>query len=558
MTLDTLSQQDKDSQEITNDAELHQWIVENLGVDIPRVACCPGHDAPFDLVADLFFNRVSSAILVANRGGGKTATASLWHFLNMRFVPQVECISVGAQDIQSKRAYAHFKKYQRKAARQFVDTSLMSETIWIGGEKYEILTGSIGSVNGPHVPKVHRDEVDLMDKQVYQESLQIEKSARDNEGNLIPIQSLITSTRKSTDGLMQELIDNSKVAVQAGRKAAHKIYMYCIKETIENQPTCRVAFPDLPDEEKCECHTIQNGEFSEGEPRTFDKVCGGLLAKAQGFTPIEDAHQTFITSSKAMWDAQQECKRPYSEDITLEEFDRERHGIREFEPDPDNGMIFMSADIGAAVPHAVEWGQVLDYEIEVKGYNNQPKRLRPGTIVVFDEIYIAEIGNQELADLIIDTEREYKKRYPKFRVRGRFVDPQAKITRLDFKRHDPPLFCTWPAITREREEHLKRLYPRVRDDYFAVSLDRSPMFIEEVEVWNINENRKKFDHAVDSVLYLVSNIHMLIDSGEQNKKRTATPGINQKTVRTMPAVKLRSPEQELFAEDQQWRRKFGS
>lgn len=47
------------------------------------------------------------------------------------------------------------------------------------------------------------------------------------------------------------------------------------------------------------------------------------------------------------------------------------------------------------------------------------------------------------------------------------------------------------------------------DGKFAVALDDCPMFVEEIEVWNINNKRKGFDHAVDSVMYAVSNIFAL-------------------------------------------------
>src|SRR5438876_3082959 len=108
LSLDALSRQGKNADKPLTEDELHEWIFRNTGLWIPRIAVCPDHDAPFDFVADLFFDRVQSAIVVANRGGGKTQDAALWQFLNMRFIPEVACISVGAQEIQAKRAYSYF------------------------------------------------------------------------------------------------------------------------------------------------------------------------------------------------------------------------------------------------------------------------------------------------------------------------------------------------------------------------------------------------------------------------------------------------------------------
>ncbi len=551
--LDALSS--KSDYEVKNDDELHQWIIDELGINVPRVAVCPGHDAPFDFVADLVLGREDAAIVIGNRGGGKTFLSALIIFCLMRFNKEQECISVGAQEVQARRAYAHFKTFQKKAAKELVEDSLISRTDWKNGQVYEILTGSKGSVNGPHSPFVHRDEVELMDKNVYNESLQIEKSKLTSEGKTIPAQSLITSTRKTSDGLMQELLDSCIEAVQDNRKPPFKVYFFCARDIVQNQAkTCRIANPLLPEEKKCECHLIRKGEWSEDKPRTFDQVCRGDFAKADGFTPLGDLQKTFAKSSKAMWEAQQECKRPYAEDITIESFSEERHGIKNFKLDPENGPIYTGVDVGGTVPHAVEWGQYLMYEIEVEDFEGKPKRLPQDSIVLFDELYIAEIGNTELADMIAETERGYRVISPKFRTKGRFIDPQAKVTRLDFKRHNPPLICTWPAVTREREEHTKRIRTRIDNDTFFVALDKCPMFVEELKSWNIDI--KKFDHAVDAGFYLVSNVHSLVESG----KHLSTPSLPV----SRPRQNIAPPDQFKDAlpgtglpEDEMWRLNIG-
>lgn len=520
LQLDALANQERSDNTITNDDELHAWIVEHLKINVPRVAVCDDHDPPFAIVADLFFGRVDAAILVAGRGGGKTMTAALWQALNMRFFPEVECASVAAVEIQAKRAYQHFKHFQRIGNADQVDQSLISETVWLNGSKYEILTGSISSVNGPHPQRVHRDEVELMDKKVFQESLQMEKSKRTSDGTLLPSQTLITSTRKTSDGLMQELLDSCKEAEKEGLTPPYKVYTYCIKDVTENVPNCRVANPDIPEYQKCECHLAKNGVFDDDQPRTLEIVCGGAFARSQGFMPLEDVRKTFMKSSKHIWEAQQECKRPYVEDITLPEFSRQKHGIVEFKLDPSNGPIYQGIDFGGTNPHAVEWIQVLDYEVEVTGYNGNTKRLPEGTRVMFCEIYIANVGNVKLADLIVDTEKRFKKENPKFRVQGRFADPQAKAARLDFKDHDPPLLCKWPIMTRDREEHVKNARDLLIDGLFAVDVRECEMFVEEIEAWNIAN--KKFDHAVDAGLYGISNVYAV----EKDRKRhnvTDTP-----------------------------------
>jgi hypothetical protein len=513
LQLDALTKHSSNLEKIETDDQLHAYIKQTYKIDVPRVAVCENHNAPFDLIADLFFQRTDSAILVAGRGGGKTMSSALWQALNMEFFPEVECASVAAVEIQAKRAYQHFKHFQRVGATDKVEQSLISETVWKSGSKYEILTGSISSVNGPHPQKVHRDEVELMDKKVFQESLQMEKSKVSTEGETIPSQTLITSTRKTSDGLMQQLLDECKEAETEGRKAPYKVYIFCIKEVTKNVPNCRVANPELPEQEKCECNQAKNGMLEDGSPRTLEVICGGAFSKSQGFMPIEDVTKTFMKSSRHIWEAQQECKRPYIEDITLPEFTREGCGIRNFVVDPANGPIYQGIDFGGTNPHAAEWVQVLDFDIDATGFDGNPKRLPEGSVVLFSEIYKAEIGNQKLAELIVERERQLREKFPGFKVQGRFADPQAKAARLDFKANTPSLLCKWPAVTRDREEHTKRMRDLLIDKLFYVDVENVKMFVEEVEAWNIKN--KTFDHAVDATLYAVSNIYAV----EQNRAR---------------------------------------
>lgn len=54
-----------------DDNELHQFIELALGFNIPRKRVISHHRAPFEFVADLFFERVKNVLGFANRSGGK-------------------------------------------------------------------------------------------------------------------------------------------------------------------------------------------------------------------------------------------------------------------------------------------------------------------------------------------------------------------------------------------------------------------------------------------------------------------------------------------------------
>jgi hypothetical protein len=789
------------------DDELHQWLIDAVGVNMPRVAAHKDTNAPFEWFADLFFGRVTSALVMGSRGSGKSFCAALLNFTLCYWYEEIECMSVGAIEVQAQRVYDHVRSFQDKATdnlgEDLVRESLRSRTTYNNRSKYEIVTSSRSAVNGPHcspsdepvlttngykrideidprtdqlasysgtnnkltwgrisgggrygknidfqfevtsrpyqgqlitmdtdkakaritpnhkvrvklakslydqqiiylmrkgdwwkigitkgdritrrvaeegaddiwileafdnlvdavemelilqakygitgccfnasnhnfrindpakihnalsseatakahkllieynmfadmplfsrtdgsadrkfiyncrfdtaagnilpiknhilvpeatkefenkyggihhpvfvAPKisteyyegdvysldvlphhyyisggivvhnsqmVHRDEIELMDIEVYKESLNIEKSKR-VDGEMLGTRTLLTSTRKSSGGLMQKLLDECAKAEEEGREAPFKVYNTNIFDVMERQNNCRVAYPDLPEEDKCTCNTLINGDWEEGKPRTFESVCNGALAKSDGFTPIEDAQNIFMKSPQALWEAQQENKRPYIEDVSIPEFTKERHGVTGFEVNPDNGKIYQGVDFGGAHPFGISYIQHLDFDVEAKNYNGADIIIPGGTAVMFDEIYKGDIGNEEASELIKATEYEYRKQYSEFKVHARFGDRAALAARKDFARWGLP--CSWPAVTRDREVHLERLRTAIQNDEFRVVTDNCPVFCDQVVVWNVF-GKKIFDDMMDSVLYNYSNIYALTELGSKGHK----------------------------------------
>lgn len=94
---------------------------------------------------------------------------------------------------------------------------------------------------------------------------------------------------------------------------------------------------------------------------------GGKLGKAQGFSPLQllDAQSIFERSPDFLWEAQQENKRPYVEDISIPEFSKERHGIKSYKPLPENGRIYNAIDFGGRHPFGISYFQVLDHNVYV-------------------------------------------------------------------------------------------------------------------------------------------------------------------------------------------------
>lgn len=498
-----------------NDDELHTWVKSELGVDIPREAVCDGHHAPFDFVADFFFERQNSGIVVANRGGSKTFGVAILHYLNGKFKAGIEGFTFGATEAQSKRAYAHLKDLIRKKNDDEIESSLESMTKWKNGSSVEIVPGTIRAVNGPHPQVVHADEVELMDEDVFYESRNMAQS-KTIDGRFLRAQNIITSTRKRAAGLMQRLVDEVMDAELQGKEPPYKLYTWCIFETAQNVPNCQKANPDLPPGKRCPCDTIKRGKLDGGVDRTLADVCNGRLARSRGWIDFDDVIKLFMSNTPEMWEAQQECKKPSTSGMVVPSFTRERHCIKNFEVDPGNGPIYQGIDFGGTNPHAVLFVQVLEHEVDVEMWSGGTKRLRQGTHVYFDEIYKAEISNNKLADLICDRELAWRKAAPGFKVHSRFCDPQGKAARLDLRNHNPALPSVW-YTTRDVREHIKLVNELYNDDMIVIDASRCLMMVEEIEAWHYPKGRSSsvddpeipvndFDHAMSAMRYSIANI----------------------------------------------------
>lgn len=498
------------------DDELHDWIKAEFGLDIPRVSVCEGHDAPFDFIADLYFERTDAALLMANRGGSKTFLVALLHWLNSKFKPGCESCTFGATEAQSFRAYAHLKGWVYDSngdRRPGIIGSMMRETVFQNGSKVEVLSGTPEAVNGPHPQKAHADEIELMREDTWAESRNMTVSKRMPDGRLIKPQDIATSTRKGPNGRMQQLIDEITEAVQAGYKPPRKLYQWCIKETAAPVRNCQIARPDINEKLQCPCHTVRKGEWEDGSPRLLRDICNGDFYRSGGWQPYADVVKQFTENDPETFDVQQLCSKPEMRHHYVPSWRDERHCIRSFVPYPENGPIFQSVDWGGTNPHAVNWYQLLKYEVEaltwIQPDAEKPTtvRLKEGTIVCFDEIYEAEIGNDKLAELVKQREQLWASRLPGFRIYERFADPQGKAARMDWK--NKGMVTRWHA-TREFDEHIKVVNDYFTDDLIRVCGDRCKNFVSEVKEWRADPKTGKqidfHNHCMSDFRYALINI----------------------------------------------------
>lgn len=500
-----------------DDDELWVWLKDNLGLIMPRNAVQEGHCTPFQLICDLYFGRVNAAFALGSRGSSKTFGVAIVHLLNSLYKKDYEGLSAGAIMAQSNVAYAHFQKFIKNFPDAVISSSI-TKTTFVTGSEVSIVPGTVSALNGPHVQFVHLDEIELFDPQARQEAINIPVPKKLEDGTYYPTQVVFTSTRKRPGGPVQKILDQIDKEIASGEDPPYKLYKWNCYDVAENQPSCRVANPDLPEDQKCNCNKVVSGKWDDGTTRTFEDACGGKLAKSEGWIKLDALHNIFKTSDKDTWEAQQECKKPSREGLIYANLDKEKHGIRNYQPKPEYGNIYQGLDPGGSNPHAVVWIQVLNVSIEVERFDGKKIILPEGARVVFKEIYKAEISNSELADEIAFIEDSYRQIWPNWHVTDRFADPAAKAARLEFKKHPAKLVTHFKA-TREVSEHIKIVKNLIDNDFLYVDIVNCPMWLEEHEVWRWQEKKgdeldksdkpvKDFDH-----LCVSGDTEVLIENG---------------------------------------------
>lgn len=520
----------------SNDAELHAWCIEHLDIHIPKIAVCPDHVAPFKFLADLYFERVLSALAMANRGGSKTFMAALWLYLAAKFNPGTEGASVASEQ-QTKRAYEHLKKIiraangvQNEADADEIESSILRETRWKNKSLYEIIIATMSGTSGPHPQKVHTDEVEWIEPPVFQNSRNMSQSK-----GKVKAQDVLTSTRYRGHGQMQQLWDECDNAIKNGLEPPYERYQWCVFETAQRVDNCQSANPDLPEDQRCNCDKIAKGEWSEGTPRRFSDICQGRLSRSDGWVPLHDLHKTFRTTTRDVWEAQQECIKPSTEGLVIPEYDETRHGIRGFLPDPANGPIYASVDFGGTNPHAVILIQLLMQDVYARGFhqgaNEEPTTLLVrGSRVCFDEIYIAEVAPSKLADLVFQKIDFWRAQFPNFHVQRFFYDIQAKGARLEWATHEPPIFLVNFA-SKDVQLHITYIKDLIEENQFWINLTKAPMLNQELNAWRFPDKTgmkaanvdspdqpvKDFDHAVDAMRYGLANIRAIELKGQQER-----------------------------------------
>lgn len=203
------------------------------GIEIPRVACCADHCAPFDAFADAYFAVHPITVWHASRGLGGKSMLLATLALTEAAVLGTKTNLLGGSGEQAERVLKYMygdeipkvmwdaPKAPKYLVRGGYDKgALKKETILNNGGYIRALMASSRSVRGPHPERLRLDEVDEMDLDIFDAAMGQTMAVRG-----IPAQTVCSSTWHNADGTMTEILRRAE-------KKGWPLYQWCYKENL--------------------------------------------------------------------------------------------------------------------------------------------------------------------------------------------------------------------------------------------------------------------------------------------------------------------------------------
>ncbi len=407
--------------------ELHDWVWVFLDLDLPGTIVDPdSNTTPLDMVWDCYSHFVHGSefnrrLYYSARDAGKTLSESvlevmiLIHLhLNIVHLAAIEEQSINAQrylkDFLSKPDFRDFAGEDNTRTTEVIvyrptpddGQSVLTEAEWLelksGKEAYtrfvsraQIVVATMASVNGKHASLLCLDEIDVMkNPTVYKEAVNIPTAVRRGGRAILPL-TVLTSTRKTSFGMVQEEINH---AADTDLVVKH----FNIFEVTERCPPERHR-PDLPrlpiyrsNENLKAIDTKAFDGLSVREQKDYikDEGWAGCLANCKMFAgckgylamnqdgeseflkPVQHVQHQFRTNSRDMAKAQLLCWKPSSTGLIYPSLEARRHVISparayekvfgELPPDNLGGIEMTKAALVEALWEVdLEWWAGIDF-----------------------------------------------------------------------------------------------------------------------------------------------------------------------------------------------------
>lgn len=508
--------------EPTTPDQLHAWLRDALGLEIPRSPVLQGNSAPFEYLCFSFFgpgvpkgnaSTHTDCVVWANRGGGKTFLGAVATLLDLLYRPTIEVRILAGSLEQSKRMHAHLRRFFDPRMNEAIAAQLEGKITerrleLTNGSAVELLAQSQTSVRGTRVQKLRCDEVDLFDPEVWDAAQLTTRSKRCGEHEVQGSVECL-STMHIPHGVMHRLIKEC----HEGKRSLYRWGVVDVLARCGEEHVCRplAARPSGPG---CagthhESHLLVEDARPGGAGHPDCPLlpeCGGRAKdtlRTPGHITIADAITQKRRVPLPVWESEMLCLRPRRTDAVLPEFDPRIH-------------VF---DHAPPVPHLIrEWGVGMDFGYTAPTAIVYCAIAHDGTIWVMDERVQAKVVlGDHIAAINEGLAREGVPPWPP----AAFIAPDpagfqqngetGNAPILLLQRHGYPIRISRAMVIEGLNLVRARLAPATGDRPRLFVHKRCTTLIECLEKYHFDPKRPEdpnpvkdgHDHAVDALRYLV-------------------------------------------------------
>ena len=204
------------------------WVVKAMfGIELPRVKVCEDHTSPFDAFADAYFgNTFNWALWYGSRGTGKSYMLALLALVKASLL-EIDVTLLGGSMAQSNNVREHVEKLMDRpnAPRDMIEQMIQTEIRFKPGNWIRPLPASQKTVRGPHPAMTLLDEIDEMEKKIYDAAMGQALMQPNKRGIVVEEMVVASSTWQNPIGTFQEVIDDA-------RRKGMPIFTWCWREVI--------------------------------------------------------------------------------------------------------------------------------------------------------------------------------------------------------------------------------------------------------------------------------------------------------------------------------------
>lgn len=207
------------------------WFVQTFwGVKIPRLKVCKDHVSPFDAFCEGYFGNSTNWVLwYGSRGTGKSLMLALLA-LTKAAALEINVTLLGGSMAQSNNVHEHVESLlsYEQAPSYAIKNQIKTELSLNSDNWVRPLPASQKTVRGPHPHLTLLDEIDEMERPIYDAAMGQAMEKPNARGFVLPEMVVASSTWQNPEGTFKDVMDE---AIDNGRP----VRTWCYKEVLKTE-----------------------------------------------------------------------------------------------------------------------------------------------------------------------------------------------------------------------------------------------------------------------------------------------------------------------------------